>query len=110
MILGEFGSSYPLASKSGWTRDIGGSTEVVHDMAIVFAPNNPFILVVMSANRRHYMDWVNAGHNARNFRDFNEILHAFERYNRTFETSPNGWFALYHLGREIVARMLWREG
>ncbi|MCL2194668.1 MAG: class A beta-lactamase-related serine hydrolase [Oscillospiraceae bacterium] len=82
MLLGHLGAAYPMASRTGWTRDVGGSAGVVHDMAIVYAPGNPFILVVMTANRRHYMDWRNTGHNAQNFRDFNEILRAFEQFNR----------------------------
>jgi len=65
-FLARNGSDYPVASKTGWT-----DGRAWHDMAIVYA-ESPFILVVMSAR---------TGFTEQNFRDFNEILRAFERFN-----------------------------
>jgi len=59
-------SDYPVASKTGWTRPIAW-----HDMAIVYAPS-PYILVILSARN---------GWSAQDYRDFEEISMAFQRFN-----------------------------
>ena len=63
-------SDYPVASKTGWTRPIAW-----HDMAIVYAPS-PYVLVILSARN---------GWTAADYRDFEEISMAFQRFN-------NKWF------------------
>jgi len=59
-------SDYPVASKTGWTRPIAW-----HDMAIVYAPS-PYILIILSARN---------GWNAQDYRDFEQISMAFQRFN-----------------------------
>jgi len=62
-------SSYPVASKTGWT-----TPRAWHDMAIVYAPS-PYILVIMSARE---------GWTTRDYQDFAEISMVFENFNDTW--------------------------
>jgi hypothetical protein len=59
-------SDYPLASKTGWTREIAW-----HDMAIVYAPS-PYTLTVLTER---------FGWGTRDYRDFEEISAVFQSFN-----------------------------
>ncbi|MCL2194669.1 MAG: class A beta-lactamase-related serine hydrolase [Oscillospiraceae bacterium] len=107
-FLSRLGSSYPVASKTGWTEHgaSGNFLGVWHDMAIVYVPDNPFILVVMSAGRRQ-------GHsgqdNPQNFRDFNEILRAFEQFNRTLQQQSSAGDVLlspFRAARDVLQQAI----